>query len=664
MVQVPAQDPTRDAGTPTATGGGDGERDVATARREPGTGAGPGRWLLLVPWLVAPVVVLAAYVALPPGSDLRSQYQMSVLVLVSAPLLVWLLTRSSALAHHGAGALVAALLPAMTLVSLQGTDWFFSGTQGDQTFRLEYATRFADDLSLSDYTYDDVPGFYSPGWFWLVGLASKLTGVVAWQTYKWAAVATLYLAAVLAFALWRRTCGTRLSAGLLAATVIGLPSVDQAWLWDQTLLFAGAYEPYGWVVALSTPAVLTWYATSRSRFDWRRGVLLGVAVAVAAWLYLLYALVLAVAATVVTLLHRRERRLLELVVSGVTTLVLVSPWLGVFLVAWFRAGRPRTDALTFIEPDDSFVRLVSTAVSPGLVLALAGAVALMVVDVSAHRRMRGLRAIAVTVLLLAAAQAVVGQAGGGVLFHRLLLVMGVTLLAAGTLAAAVLVPRLRPRLGAVREVLRRPGAVVAAALTVLVVIGLGGHAREWTLRDTVAELRRLAQDTPYPDGSFPRASAPEARQEGAGRPSLDDLGAAIRETSSAAGQDEPGPVLTDVVPLLATTPLHGYQQWWALYANPLGEYPQRRAFLEGLEEQPAEEVVRRLRADPDAPTVFVLARDADDPAAVVFESTDWDPSRGGSVPWGITLPVELFEDPAFESTTVGTYVVASLRPVS
>lgn len=619
----------------------------------------------LLPWVLLPLASAAAYSLLPPGSDLRSQYQVSALVLVAAPVLAVLLTRAGALAHHTAAALVACLLPALTLISLHGTDWFFSGTQGDQTFRLEYATRFADDLSLSDYTYEQVPAFYSPGWFWLVGLASRVTGAEAWRVYKWAAVVTLYLAAVVAFALWRRTCGTRLSAVLLAVTVIGLPSHDQPWLWAQTLLFAGAYEPYAWLVALPAPALLVWYAAAEGRSNWRRGVLLGLAVAVAAWLYLLYAALLALAAAVVCLVRRRGRRPGELAVAGVTALLLVSPWLGPFLVEWLAGGRPTTDALTFVEPDDSFVRLVDVAASPWLVLALIGAVALAAVDAAVHRRMRGLVVLAGTILALGLAQAVLGQAGRGVLFHRLLLVLGITLLAAGTLALHVVHPRLRGRLPAVTGLVRRPHRVAVAALTVLLFLGLGGHAREWTLREeTEAELRRLAMETRYPDGSFPRLSSPESRAEAEGEPSLQDLADAVRRVSAAAGQPEPGPVLTDNVPLLATTALHGYQQWWALYANPLGEYGQRRAFLEDLARLPVAEVVPALRAEPGAPTVFLLQRVPDDPGSVEYVSTDYIPSRGGSARWGIRLPLAVFADPAFETATVGSWVVAALRPAS
>ena len=114
----------------------------------PGTAGGTGRRYLLLPWVLVPLAVLAGYLVLPPAAELRAQYQASALVLVSAPLLASLLTRAAPVAHHWAGAVAAALLPALTLGSLNGTDWYFSGPRGDQAFRMEYVSRFADSLSL------------------------------------------------------------------------------------------------------------------------------------------------------------------------------------------------------------------------------------------------------------------------------------------------------------------------------------------------------------------------------------------------------------------------------------------------------------------------------------------------------------------------------------
>jgi len=620
---------------------------------------GPGRSAglrLAAPWVLVPIAVALGYLLLPPVSELRGQYQTSALVLAAAPLVAWLLTRRTPVASHWAGALVAALLPALSLISLNGTDWYFSGPFGDQSFRMEYATRFADSLALQDYTYRDVPAFYSPGWFWVVGAVAHLTDVEGWRVYKWVAIVTLYLAAVAAFALWRLTCSTRLSALLVAVTVVGLPAARSGWLGGETLMFAGAYEPYAWLVVLPLPALLVWFGSVRGPSSWRRGVGLGAALALAAWLYVLYALVAVLGVLVVAAWRRRDRaRLVEVAVAGVTSLVLVSPWLGRFLVEYVAAGLPPAHATEWVQGEDSYVHLVTIGTSPWFWAALAGAVGLLVLDGDRHRRIRGLQALGITVLLLGVVQLVVGQAARGVLFHRILLVLGVCLLAAGVLSLAAVGPALlaRAREAAPGLPLRR---LAFAVLTVLLFLNLSAHGREWMNRDV--DLGKLAHDVPYPDGSFPTLATEESREELADEVPVDDLADAIRETSGAAGRDETGVVLTDHIKLLATQPFSGYQQWWGLYANPLGEYAERRAFLESLEGLPDDEVVERLRTDGQAPTSFALEVEDDE---VTFHSTDWDPggTRGGA--WTVSFPVELFEGPAFESTRVGDWLVAALR---
>ncbi len=633
----------------------DGATDLAPAERSPAADRRRRRLVLLAPWVLVPLAVGLAYLVLPPPSDMRSQYQASAVALVSAPAVAWLLTRRTALAHHSAAALVATLLPGLTLISLHGTDWYFSGPFGDQSFRMEYATRFADDLSLQDYTYRDVPAFYSPGWFWVVGAVSKITGTPGWQTYKWVGIASLYVAVVLAFLLWRRTCDTRLAAVMVTATTIGLPAADASWLGGETLLFSGAYEPYAWLVVLPLPALLTWLVAGGDRFSWRRGVALGAALAVAAWLYVLYALVAAIAVVLVTAWRWRDRaRLVETAVAAGTAMVLVSPWLGPFLVEWLAAGTPPALATTYVN-EDSYVRLVGSAATPWFALALVGAVGLLALRGERERPLLGLQALAATVVLLGLVQAVLGQAARGVLFHRMLIVLGVCLLAAAVLVLAAVGPALLAR---VRDVGPRVplGRLAFGALTVLLFLNVSAHGREWMSLD--ADLRKLAHDVPYPDGTFPALVSPQTVEDLEDEVPVTDLATAIRDTAREAGQEEVGVVLTDNMALLATQPFHGYLQWWGLYSNPLGDYPGRRDFLEGLAGAPAEELVDRLRADPDAPTVFALQ--VDDGEAT-FGSEDWDPGGDDGGPWSVTFPTEVFDDEDFVTVRVDDWLVASLR---
>ena len=634
--------------------------DGATAVREAGTvpdRPGGRRWPrlpVLIPWIAAPVVVLLLHAALPEPSHLRAQYQASGLALATAPALAWWLTRRGAVAHHAAAAMSACVLPGLTLISLHGTDWFFAGPTGDQSFRLEYANRFASDLGrLTDYTYD-VPAFYSPGWFWTVGATSVATGVPAWRVYPWVAVATMYLAGALAFWTWRRTCGVQLSALLVTVTTIGLPAARAPWLGDETLLLAGAYEPYGWLVALSLPALLTWFAMAGDDFSWRRGVALGTALGVAAWVYLLYTVVAVVGVLLIaSWLGRSRARWLEVMVAGVTCVVFVLPWLGRFALAWLAAERPPSVSTTYVE-SESFVRLLVPAATPWLALAVAGAVGMLVLRGPDHRRLRGCQAAAATVLVLGVVQLAAGQTARGLLFHRQVLVLGITLLAAGTVTLVAVGPGLLRLVR--REFPEFPARRVAAAvLAVALLSTLSAHADEWTSR---AELRDAAFGSPYPDGTLPRLAGPEARQAAAGRPAVDELAGAVRTVAQLAGRPETAPVLTDEAALLTLTDLFGYQQWWELYANPLARYPERRVRLEQLADQPPDDVVRTLQGDPAAPAVLVLLSDGDRPR---YTSLGWDPATGTSSPWSVTFPAGLFDHPAFVTRRVGDWTVAAVR---
>lgn len=606
------------------------------------------------PWVLGPVVVVLVYAMLPAPTDVRSHYQASLVALLSAPALAWLLTRRSALAHHAAAAWSACLLPLWTLISLHGTRYFFAGPNGDQSFRLEYAARFASDLThLTDHTYD-VPAFYSPGWFWIVGATSRLTGTPAWQAYKWVVIASMYVAALLAFAMWRRTCGTRLAALLQTSTIIGLPAAGLAWLGTETLLGGGAYEPYGWLVALPLPALLTWWGTADGRFSWRRGLGLGVALGLAAWLYLLYATVAGVAVLIVAVSRRRApARWLEVLVAGVTSLVLVLPWLGPFASAWLRAGRPKALGTTYIDAD-AYVRVVTAAASPWFLLAGIGAVGLLTLRGATHPRLRGCQAAAAAVLLFGLVQVLAGQVGFGVLFGRHLVILGVALLAAGVQTIAEIH---RPLLTLVRGrfptfPLRR---FAAAVLAVAALVTLTAHADEWMTR---SELRTAAFNSAYPDGTLSPLASPQTRASVVGQPSVATLAGATRSVMARAGQPPTAPVLTDDVALLSLTDLFGYQQWWQLYANPLGDYAGRRQFLEGLTGRDSAGIVRALRQEPGGPRVFVLSSDG---GQARYTSQAWDPAAGTSSAWSVTFPAGLFDDPAFVTRHVGGWTVAALR---
>jgi galactan 5-O-arabinofuranosyltransferase len=334
--------------------------------------------------------------------------------------------------------------------------------------------------------------------------------------------------------------------------------------------------------------------------------------------------------------------------------VLVLPWLGPFVVAYLEAGTPTVLATTYVN-EASYVRLVSAEASPWLALALAGAVALLGVSGEQFRLLRGCQALLLTVLLFGVLQLLGGQVGRGVLFHRAQIVLGVTLLAGGTLAIALGGPRLRAAL-----VRRLPGVRLpqlgAAVLGVALFLGLSGHGADWMARDDA--WRGRAHDRPTPDGRLSPLASGEARQAAGAQLTVAELAAAVERVSAEAGRPADAVVLTDIRELMATTPVFGYLQWWELYSNPLGEYPRRKAFVERLARTDPAEFPATLRSEPDGPTVFLLRVDGDQ---VSYRSSGWDPDRARTTPWSVRLPAAALESPDFASTRVDDWLVAALR---
>jgi galactan 5-O-arabinofuranosyltransferase len=603
-------------------------------------------------WVGWPAAALLAAALLPAPTPARTHYQVAALALLMAVGVAWTLGRSDRRAHHAAAALTATFLPGLTLIALNGTDWFFAGVQGDQSFRLEYTARFADDpTALTDYTYRGVPAFYSPGWFWITGVVSNLLGTTPWQAYKWVAIASLWAASALTFVAWRATCSPRLAALLTVVTTIGLPSQGSAWLGSETLLF-GAYEPYAWLVVSVTPPLLAWAATADGPLSVRRGVGLGLVLGLAAWSYLLYAGLAVLALLLLTAVRRSAVRWLELVLAGVVSVVVVAPWLGRFALAWVREGMPPAEATTYVNDGSFGLLALRPSASPWFLLAALGAVVLL----SLHhldRRLGGVGSVAAAVLVLTVAQLALGQTGGGVLLHRLLQVLALALLTAGTLGVVLLVRQhATMRLGLTDRVGRR---AVRAGLLLIVGVGASGHASEWVGSD----VTRMAADERYPDGRFPVAASREARgAPESAEPPVAEIVTAVERLAAEAGQNGNPVVLTDEVPFLALTTWYGYQEWWELYANPLGGYAERRAFLEGLAGGSAPRIVDELRNVPDGPDVLVLREEA---GALVYRSSTWNPLATETGAWEVRFPAEIVTDPDAVSRAVGPWRVVALR---
>ncbi|MEQ3551213.1 arabinofuranosyltransferase [Pseudonocardia nematodicida] len=135
-----------------------------------------------------------------------------------------------------------AALPAWPLaLFLAHTPHYLFGVSGDQQFRVEFLTRFADSARLADFAYADLPPYYPAAWFWVGGRAAALLGVEAWAFHKAFSIATIAVTAVLAYGLWTLVTTRRRALGAAVATTLaGLATL-------------AAYTPYSWLTAALVP---------------------------------------------------------------------------------------------------------------------------------------------------------------------------------------------------------------------------------------------------------------------------------------------------------------------------------------------------------------------------------------------------------------------------
>src|SRR6201991_642521 len=151
------------------------------------------------------------------------------------------LARAFALVFLSAFSVVTLAMP------LGATKLYLFGISVDQQFRTEYLTRLTDTAGPHDMTYFGLPPFYPPGWFWIGGRLSALTGTPAWEMFKPWAIISIAVAIVLAFVLWASMI--RFEYALIVSTATAAA----------TLAYAPA-EPYAAVLTMLLPPVfvLAW----------------------------------------------------------------------------------------------------------------------------------------------------------------------------------------------------------------------------------------------------------------------------------------------------------------------------------------------------------------------------------------------------------------------
>lgn len=596
--------------------------------------------------VAAAVLAVVDRLPIPAGSNVALALTASGGAVVAAVLAVAARTDRPLLAAPLTWAGLAAV-PALPLaLFLANTPHYLFGVSGDQQFRVQFLTRFADSARLADFAYADLPPYYPAAWFWVGGRAAALLGVPAWEFHKAFSIATLAVTAVVAYALWTLVTTRRRALGAAVATALaGLATL-------------AAYTPYSWLTGALVPplAVLGLRLVRRTgRGPWVRtavliGLVLGVAAVTHTQILVFAGLVLTVLA-VGGLLGRTARPVplatTVAVVLAVAVPVALVHWLPYLLAA---AGEPTYSAgQHFLAESGSrwpLPMLEPTALGG---LCLAGTVWIVV----AAGRSPVARALAVTAacgyawyLLSTLALA----AGTTLLAFRIEPVVTAALASGAVWAAADLLGLLR-RWGGTSA--RRAGAAVVTVLAAVAVL-----AQVQTVPETY-EWAGSAQDY-RPDGTRP---------DGSRNP--DDPGAwlgALRATiDGLTGRPQHDVVVASANPALLTYhPYFSFQASSPQYANPLGNYPQRTDLLRRWTAAagPGRLLDALDRSPVRAPSVFVFSRTADGQLQLPTREDRFPDPNSAAPP--ATFAPQLFDDPAWQRRDVGPYtalVRADVPPV-
>ncbi|RDH77565.1 arabinofuranosyltransferase [Mycolicibacterium moriokaense] len=549
-------------------------------------------------------------------------------------------------AHAGALLFLSAFSVVTLAMPLGATKLYLFGISVDQQFRTEYLTRLTDTAALHDMTYWGLPPFYPAGWFWIGGRAAALTGTPAWEMFKPWAITSIAVAIVLAFVLWasmiRFEYALIVSTATAAATLAYSPS-----------------EPYAAVITVLLPPVLVlaWSGLrGRKRAGgWAAVVGVGLFLGVAALFYtlLLAYAVFTVTAMAVTLaaVRRSAEPLLRLVViAAILAAVALIGWLPYLSAAIGGSPADSGTATHYLPPDGAqlpFPMLDFTLLGA---LCMLGAVWL-VVRARSSTRAAGLAFGVIAVYAWSVLSMLSTLAGTTLLSFRLLPTLTVLLTAAGTFGfiEVTLAIARRNRTDTARHVVVAAGAI--------------GAIGAMTFAQDIPDVLRSDIVVAYTDtdGYGQRA---DRRPPGAEK-YYAEVDAKIREVTGRP-RDETV-VLTADYSFLSYYPYYGFQGLTSHYANPLAQFDERAAAIQGWATlERAEDFIAELDKLPwRPPSVFLMRRGGAGDSSDTYTlrlAADVYPNQPNVRRYHVALDAALFDDPRFSVSDIGPFVLAIRLP--
>ncbi|MCV7283579.1 galactan 5-O-arabinofuranosyltransferase [Mycolicibacterium flavescens] len=567
--------------------------------------------------------------------------QVACLIGVLASGLLWRRGRRR-LAELGATVFLSAFAVVTIAMPLGATKLYLYGISVDQQFRTEYLTRLTDSPALRDMTYMGLPPFYPPGWFWVGGRLAALTGTPAWEMFKPWAVISITAAVAVAFVLWAAMIRFEYALVVSTATTAA------------TLAYSPA-EPYAAIIAVLLPPifVLAWSGLRGADRNggWAAVIGTGLFLGVAALSYTLLlayaAFTLAIMAVLLAVTRRHIGPLLRLAVIAAISIAMWLVGLGPWLLAAARGEPADSGTAQHYLPTDG-AQLEFPMLHPTLLGALCMLGTLWLVWRARSSTRAGALAIAVLAVyawsLLSMLTTLLGTT---LLSFRLNPTLTILLTAAGAFGfidvTRAVAARVRPE---------NAQKVVAVAATL-------GAVGALTYSQDIPDVLRSDIVVAYTDtdGDGQRA---DRRPPGAER-YYREIDARILEVTGRPRNETV--VLTADYSFLSYYPYYGFQGLTSHYANPLAQFEKRADAIESwatLTE--ADRFVEALdNLAWEAPTVFLMRRGADDTYTLRLAS-DVYPNQPNVRRYHVALDEALFDEPHFEVSSIGPFVLAIRKP--
>ncbi|MDG4668318.1 galactan 5-O-arabinofuranosyltransferase [Mycobacterium sp. 236(2023)] len=527
---------------------------------------------------------------------------------------------------------------------LGATRLYLFGISVDQQFRTEYLTRLADQPGLHDMTYIGLPPYYPAGWFWIGGRLADLTGTPAWEMFKPWSVVSITIAIVLAFVLWATMI--RFEYALVVSTATAAAA----------LAYSPA-EPYAAIIAVLLPPVfvLAWSGLKGKERNggWAAVVGTGIFLGVTGLFYTLLfgyaALTLAIMALLLAISRRQWDPILRVltiaVISGLIMLITWAP----YLLAAARGTPAESGTAQHYLPMDgaelSFPMLKFTLLGA---LCMLGTIWLVIRARSSTRA--GALAVAVLAVyawsLLSMLTTLVGTT---LLSFRLQPTLTILLAAAGAFGFIEVT-----RMAAARVQPANAQRVVAVATAV-------GALGAVTFSQDIPDVLRSDIVVAYTDtdGYGERA---DRRPPGAEQ-YYREVDARIQEITGKPRNESV--VLTADYSFLSYYPYYGFQGLTSHYANPLAQFDQRAGAIEGWSMLTnADQFIEALDTMPwQPPNVFLMRRGANDSYTLRL-AEDVYPNQPNVRRYHVELDDALFDDPRFDVSTIGPFVLAIRKPIT